>query len=77
MTPAYPIRGCGIAAWSSGSEAASRARAKWSVSTLDGKQCMLDARKGYNVVLWKERGLLYGLVSDVQSAELLQLAEKF
>ncbi len=45
--------------------------------TLDGKQCVLDARKGYNVVLWKERGLLYGLVSDVQSAELLQLAEKF
>ncbi len=45
--------------------------------TLDGKQCMLDARKGYNVVLWKERGLLYGLVSDVQSTELLQLAEKF
>jgi len=45
--------------------------------TLDGKRCMLDARKGCNVVLWKERGLVYGLVSDVQSAELLQLAAKF
>lgn len=45
--------------------------------TLDGKRCLLDARKGYNVVLWKERGLLYGLVSDVRSADLLQLAGKF
>lgn len=45
--------------------------------TLDGKRCVLDARKGLNVVLWKERGLLYGLVSDVRSAELLQLAAKF
>jgi hypothetical protein len=45
--------------------------------TLDGKRCILDAKKGCNAVLWKERGLVYGLVSDVQSAELLQLAAKF
>lgn len=44
---------------------------------LDGKRCMVDARKGYSVVIWKERGLLYGLVSDVRGAELLQLAAKF
>ncbi len=45
--------------------------------TLDGKRCLLNAEKGYNVVLWKERGLLYGLVSDAPSADLLQLAAKF
>ncbi len=45
--------------------------------TLDGKRCLVEAKKGYNVVLWKERGLLYGLVSDVPSADLLQLAGKF
>jgi anti-sigma factor RsiW len=44
---------------------------------IDGKRCLLDARKGYNVVLWQERGLLYSLVSDAHNAELLQLAEKF
>jgi anti-sigma factor RsiW len=45
--------------------------------TLDGKRCLLKAEKGYNAVLWKERGLLYGLVSDAPSADLLQLAAKF
>ncbi len=44
---------------------------------LDGKQCLVDAQKGYNAVLWKERGLLYGLVSDLRSADLLQLAAQF
>jgi anti-sigma factor RsiW len=44
---------------------------------LDGKRCLVDAKKGYNVVLWKERGLLYSLVSDVPSTDLLQLAGKF
>lgn len=44
---------------------------------LDGKRCLVDARKGYNAVLWKERGLLYGLVSDLRSAELLQMAAQF
>lgn len=44
---------------------------------LDGKQCLVDAQKGYNAVLWKERGLLYGLVSDLRSADLLQLATQF
>ena len=41
---------------------------------LDGKRCLVDTRKGYNAVLWKERGLVYGLVSDLRSADLLQLA---
>src|SRR5262249_22618608 len=44
---------------------------------LDGKRCLVDARKGYNAVLWKERGLLYGLVSDIRGAELLQMAAQF
>jgi anti-sigma factor RsiW len=45
--------------------------------TLDGKRCLVEAKKGHNLVLWKERGLLYGLVSDASSADLLQLAAKF
>jgi len=45
--------------------------------SLDGKRCLATARKGYNAVLWEERGLLYGLVSDAPSADLLQLAGKF
>jgi anti-sigma factor RsiW len=44
---------------------------------LDGRRCLVDARKGYNVVLWKDRGLLYGLVSDLRSVDLIQLAERF
>jgi anti-sigma factor RsiW len=44
---------------------------------LDGKRCLLDAKMGYNTVLWKERGLLYGLVSDARSADLLQMAAQF
>ncbi len=44
---------------------------------IDNKRCLLDSRKGYNVVLWKERGLLYSLVSDVHRADLIQLAERF
>lgn len=44
---------------------------------IDGKNCMIDSRKGYNAVIWKERGLLYGLVSDARSADLLQLAAQF
>jgi len=47
------------------------------VIALDGKRCLVDTRKGYNAVLWKERGLLYGLVSDLRSAELLQMAAQF
>lgn len=45
--------------------------------SLDGKRCLATAGKGYNAVLWEERGLLYGLVSDAPSADLLQLAGKF
>lgn len=41
---------------------------------LDGKRCMIESAKGYNVVAWKQRGLPYGLVSDASSAALLQLA---
>lgn len=44
---------------------------------LDGKRCLVEAQQGYNAVLWKERGLLYGLVSDLRSADLLQLAARF
>lgn len=44
---------------------------------LDGKLCMIESANGYNVVAWKQRGLLYGLVSDVNGAELLQLAARF
>ncbi len=45
--------------------------------SLDGKRCLIDSQKGYNAVLWKERGVLYGLVSDARSADLLQLAAQF
>lgn len=44
---------------------------------LDGKRCLVESAKGYNVVSWKERGLLYGLVSDANSAELLRMAASF
>jgi len=45
--------------------------------SLDGKSCFMGSRKGYNAVLWKDRGVLYGLVSDARSADLLQLAAQF
>ncbi len=44
---------------------------------LDGKRCLVEAKKGYNVVLWEERGLLYGLVSGAPRVDLLALAAKF
>jgi len=44
---------------------------------LDGKRCLIESQKGYNVVQWKERGLLYGLVSDLGGPEMLQLARQF
>ena len=44
---------------------------------LDGRRCLVDSMKGYTVVPWKERGLVYGLVSDMRSADLLQMAERF
>lgn len=44
---------------------------------VDGKRCLMDSKKGYNAVLWKERGLIYGLVSDLSNADLLKLAAQF
>ncbi len=54
-----------------------RLRVERDLVPLDGRHCLVDTGKGYNAVLWKERGLLYGLVSDVGSAELLRLATRF
>jgi anti-sigma factor RsiW len=45
--------------------------------SLDGKRCLMDSNKGYNAVLWKERGLVYGLVSDASRVDLLHLAAQF
>lgn len=44
---------------------------------LDGRRCLVEARKGYNVVVWKDRDLIYGFVSDLRSADLLQLTAEF
>jgi len=44
---------------------------------LEERPCFVTAERGYNVVMWKQRGLLYALVSDLRSAELLQLSTQF
>ncbi len=44
---------------------------------LEERPRFVTAERGYNVVMWKERGLLYALVSDIRSAELLQLSTQF
>ncbi|HLG18137.1 MAG TPA: hypothetical protein VJH03_27095 [Blastocatellia bacterium] len=44
---------------------------------VDGRRCFIDANRGYNLVMWSDRNLIYGLVSDVRSADLLQLAAQF
>ncbi|HEV8371489.1 MAG TPA: hypothetical protein VGQ39_26345 [Pyrinomonadaceae bacterium] len=44
---------------------------------LDERPCLVETKKGYNVVMWKERGLVYGMVSDMRSADLLQLSTRF
>jgi len=44
---------------------------------IDGKRCLIDSKKGFNAVMWKERGVLYGLVSDARGVDLLQLAAQF
>jgi anti-sigma factor RsiW len=44
---------------------------------LEERPCFVTAERGYNVVMWKQRGLLYALVSDLRSAELLQLSSQF
>lgn len=44
---------------------------------LEERPCFVATERGYNVVMWKERGLLYALVSDLRSADLLQLSTQF
>src|SRR5712692_5539651 len=44
---------------------------------IDERPCFVATERGYNVVMWKQRGLLYALVSDIRSAELLQLSTQF
>jgi len=44
---------------------------------LDERPCFVTTERGYNVVMWKQRGLLYVLVSDIRSADLLQLSTRF
>jgi anti-sigma factor RsiW len=44
---------------------------------LEERPCFVTAERGYNVVMWKQRGLLYALVSDIRSADLLQLSTQF
>jgi anti-sigma factor RsiW len=44
---------------------------------LEERPCFVTAERGYNVVMWKQRGLLYALVSDLRSADLLQLSTQF
>jgi len=44
---------------------------------LDERPCFVATERGYNVVMWKQRGLLYALVSDIHSADLLQLSTQF
>ena len=44
---------------------------------VDERPCFIATERGYNVVMWKQRGLLYALVSDIRSADLLQLSTQF
>src|SRR5216684_3086280 len=44
---------------------------------LEERPCFVATERGYNVVMWKQRGLLYALVSDIHSADLLQLSTQF
>ena len=44
---------------------------------VDERPCFVATERGYNVVMWKQRGLLYALVSDIRSADLLQLSTQF
>ncbi len=44
---------------------------------VDERNYVLDSMKGYNLVMWKERGLVCSLVSDMGSADLLQMAAHF
>ena len=44
---------------------------------LEERPCFVTTERGYNIVMWKERGLLYALVSDLRSADLLQLSTQF
>jgi len=44
---------------------------------IDERPCFVATERGYNVVMWKQRGFLYALVSDLRSADLLQLSAQF
>jgi anti-sigma factor RsiW len=44
---------------------------------LDERTCFVTSERGYSVVMWKQRGLLYGLISDMRGADLLQLSNQF
>jgi anti-sigma factor RsiW len=41
---------------------------------VGGRELMVGAERGYNVVAWRDRGTFYSLVSDVDPSELVQLA---
>lgn len=41
---------------------------------VGGRELYVGKQRGYSVVSWKEHGLLYSLVSDVDPAELVHLA---
>ena len=41
---------------------------------IDGKKLYCGFGKGFNLVLWKDRGLIYALVSEMKEMELLRLA---
>jgi len=43
---------------------------------IDGKKLCRGSRKGVNLVLWKDRGLVYALVSGMREMELLRLASR-
>src|SRR5262249_45485438 len=44
---------------------------------IDGKRCLMDSKKGFNARIWKERGVLYGVVAEARGVALLQLAAQF
>ncbi|RMG44548.1 MAG: anti-sigma factor [Acidobacteria bacterium] len=47
------------------------------LASIDGRRFLVSAERGYNLILWRDRGLVYGLVGDVPHSDLLQLAMQF
>ncbi len=45
--------------------------------SIDGRRFLVSAERGYTLILWRDRGLLYGLVGDVPRSDLLQFAMQF